>query len=120
MEQANCYDGGGGGSGQPPRPSSDRTVTYAPTPSWPSLWVGGVISGEKECGSTSGSSSGTCSSSSGGGSSGSNLSHSLIITQLDSGEQWGGDFTSFQTLSMESIGDQPDPAEEVVERRAYT
>ena len=113
--------GGGGGTGvpgQPSRPLSDVSAVVSASPNWPSLWKGDVISGEKDCGSSSGTG---CSSSSGGSSSGpSNLGHSLLITKLNNNGQWGGDFTSASTLSMEAVGDRPNPADEVVERQAYT
>jgi len=82
-----------------------------------------VISGEGDCGSSSGQS---CGSSSTGFS---NFGHSFIITQLansanpsqlDPGKYYGGDLLDDSTLSMEAQGDKPNVEDEVLQRTAKT
>ncbi|MFN3596418.1 MAG: hypothetical protein ACK41D_04005 [Rubricoccaceae bacterium] len=107
-ESRTCGDGtgGGGGSGSSTgRPSSNVSAQFAAGPTWPQMWVGDVVSGERASGSSSGPS---------------NLGHTLIITRLSSGQRTGGDFDAFTTRSMEATGYQPNRADEVVERTART
>ncbi len=126
---------GGSSSGQPYRPTSDRSATQASAATWPSVWVGDVISGEKDCGVSSGTSSPNGSSASSGCSSGtssggsfggwSNLGHSLIITRLGgvnvaSNGRWGGDYLNDETKSMEAIGTDYSRNDQVLERKAKT